>query len=371
MAELVVEGLRKRFDGVLAVDGVSFTVHDGEMVTLLGPSGCGKSTTLNCIAGLEFPDEGVIRFGDRLLTDARRRIFLLPEARNVGMVFQSYALWPHMTVFENLAFGLRMRRIPQAEIRRRIEWILSLLQLEGFENRYPHQLSGGQQQRVALARALVYEPSILLLDEPLSNLDAKLREQARFWLRELQQRLRITAIYVTHDQAEALALSDRVVVMNRGRIMAMGSPRQIYEFPPNAFVADFIGSCNFLRGRVEAIQEEQRLLVRLDSGVLLEGSSTVQFTLGQPVVVAIRPQRIRLHGQGRQGRNDLPGKVQSGLYLGAAFQYVVETPVGSLRVEAMEPVQGEVSLYLPPEWCIVLPAADGAEPEGGRPDVAP
>ncbi|MDR7434521.1 MAG: ABC transporter ATP-binding protein [Armatimonadota bacterium] len=366
MAELVVEGLRKRFDGVLAVDGVSFTVRDGEMVTLLGPSGCGKSTTLNCIAGLEVPDEGVIKFGDRILTDTRRGIFLRPEARNVGMVFQSYALWPHMTVFENLAFGLRMRRVPQAEIRRRIEWILSLLQLEGFEHRYPHQLSGGQQQRIALARALVYEPSILLLDEPLSNLDAKLREQARFWLRELQQRLRITAIYVTHDQAEALALSDRVVVMNRGRIMAIGTPREIYELPPNPFVADFIGSCNFLHGHIETIGEANRITVKLEKGIPLQASALYRFSPGQPVIVAVRPQRIRIHTDGPKETNTLPGKVESGLYLGASFQYVLETPVGTLRVEATEPVQGEVTLYLPPEWCIVLPASDSGD-EGGSP----
>jgi iron(III) transport system ATP-binding protein len=360
MTEIVVEGLCKWFDGVAAVDGVTFTVHSGELVTLLGPSGCGKTTTLNCIAGLEQPDEGTIRAGGKVLADAGRRLFLPPEARNVGMVFQSYALWPHMTVFENLAFPLRLRRLATQQIRERIERALALVQLEGFEGRYPHQLSGGQQQRVALARALVYEPAILLLDEPLSNLDAKLREQARFWLRALQQRLRITTVYVTHDQAEALSLSDRVLVMNRGRIAAVGTPQEIYERPADPFVADFIGSCNFLRGKVLVPTAQGRVRVRLEDGTELVASVTRPLESGQAVWIVIRPHRIHLIDDALLTENVLAGEVRSGLYLGALYQYVVETPVGTVRVEVGRPLEGRVRLHLPSEWTIALPAVEPA-----------
>lgn len=363
MTEIVVDGLWKRFDGVVAVGGVSFTVHSGEFVTLLGPSGCGKTTTLNCIAGLEHPDQGTIRAGGRVLADAGQRLFLPPEARNVGMVFQSYALWPHMTVFENLAFPLRIRRFRPQQIRERVERALALVQLEGFERRYPHQLSGGQQQRVALARALVYEPAILLLDEPLSNLDAKLREQARFWLRALQQRLRITTVYVTHDQAEALSLSDRVLVMNRGRIAAVGTPQEIYERPADPFVANFIGSCNFLRGTVLGPKTEGRLRIRLEDGTELMVSVTRPLELGQPVWAVIRPRRIRLANDPLLSENVLAGEVRSGLYLGDFYQQVVETPVGTVRVEVDRPLEGRVRLYLPPEWTVGLPAITPS-PEG-------
>ncbi len=363
MSEVAVEGLCKRFDGVVAVDGVTFTAGSGELVTLLGPSGCGKTTTLNCIAGLEIPDEGVIRAGDRVLVDARRRVFVAPEARNVGMVFQSYALWPHMTVFENLSFPLRLRRMSPAEIRDRIERVLALLQLEGLEGRYPHQLSGGQQQRVALARALVYEPAILLLDEPLSNLDAKLREQARFWLRELQRRLRITTLYVTHDQAEALSLSDRVVVMRQGRIAAVGTPQEIYEQPQDPFVADFIGSCNFLRGTVLGPEDGRRVRVRLGDGTVLRAATVKPVQASDPVWVAIRPHRIRVVEGSPPAENLLVGEVRSGLYLGAVYQYLVETPAGSMRVEVDRPLAGTVRLFLPPEWAITLPAAEKPQAE--------
>lgn len=232
MADLKIEGLVKRFGEVRVVDDVSIHVADGEFVTLLGPSGCGKSTTLAAVAGLDQPDEGRITVGGKTYFDGATGTYLPPEARGCGLVFQSYALWPHMTVQDNVAFPLTLRKVKAAERKRRIEEVLALVEMEQYADRYPHMLSGGQQQRVALARTLVYQPSILLLDEPLSNLDAKLRDRARTWLAELRTRLGLTTIYVTHDQIEALSLSDRIVVMNGGRIAQLGTPQDIYTPTP-------------------------------------------------------------------------------------------------------------------------------------------
>ena len=250
MADLVLDHLTIRYGGVTAVNDVSITVPSGEFLTLLGPSGCGKSTTLFSIAGLNKATSGTIRIGDTVLFDGERGVEVAPERRNIGLVFQSYALWPHKTVAENLAFPLQLRRIGRAERDEKIAEALGLVEMTPYADRYPFELSGGQQQRVALARALVYRPGLLLLDEPLSNLDAKLRERARVWLRELQERLGVTTIYVTHDQAEALAVSDRIAVMSMGRMRQLGTPNEIYERPADAFVADFIGSSNFLSGRL-------------------------------------------------------------------------------------------------------------------------
>ena len=228
----------------------SLSVGRGEFVTLLGPSGCGKTTTLRCVAGLERPDAGEIRIGDEVVASAGRGIYLYPEHRNIGMVFQSYAVWPHMTVFENVAYGLRVRRIAAAEIRERTTRALELVGLDHLAERYATKLSGGQRQRVALARAIVYEPRVVLFDEPLSNLDAKLREQMRIELVRLQQEVGITSIYVTHDQAEALVMSDRVVVMDKGVIQQIDDPQTIYARPANTFVANFIGVANLMEGVV-------------------------------------------------------------------------------------------------------------------------
>jgi len=237
-AGLVIEHLTKIFSGsVRAIDDVSLKIQPGEMVSFLGPSGCGKTTTLNCIAGLEHPDQGLIQVGDFVMTDGARHIFLQPEERGLGMVFQSYALWPHMTVADNVGFGLRIAKVSNAEIKRRVNDILELVGLGGMGSRYPFQLSGGQQQRVALARAVVAEPRVLLLDEPLSNLDAKVREAARIWLRDIQKRLGITAVYVTHDQAEALAMSDKIAVMHAGRVEQFATPQELYDQPATRFVA--------------------------------------------------------------------------------------------------------------------------------------
>src|SRR5919198_1812973 len=249
--DLVLADLVKAFPGgVLAVNYVNLTIQEGQFATLLGPSGCGKTTTLNCIAGLEQPDGGRITVGDAVLTDVDRGVVLPPERRNLGMVFQSYALWPHMNVYDNLAFGLKLKKVPRGEIRDRIRQALELVGLAGLEQRYPFQLSGGQQQRVALARAVVAQPRVLLLDEPLSNLDAKVREQARFWLRDFQRRLGITAMYVTHDQAEALAISDMVAVMSAGEVLQFAPPKEIYEQPASRFVAEFIGQTSFFNASV-------------------------------------------------------------------------------------------------------------------------
>ncbi len=353
MAEVAVEGLTKRFGEVTAVDNVTLTARSGEMLSLLGPSGCGKTTTLMSIAGLERPDDGRILAAGEVLADARRGFFLPPERRNLGMVFQSYALWPHMMVADNVAYGLRTRRTPEAQIRTLVDDVLQLVQLEGMGTRYPHQLSGGQQQRVALARALVYQPRILLLDEPLSNLDAKLRERARIWLRELQQRLRITAIYVTHDQVEALSLSDRIAVMARGRIVQFGTPREIYEHPTDPFVADFIGQASFLPGQVET-SGDGRVRVRLQAGQALEVESPRSWNTGADVLVAVRPERIVLAGD--RTENVLPGTIKSHLYLGARHQYIVGVDDQELRVEVTEELPlGPVRLHIPPQAAALLP----------------
>jgi ABC-type Fe3+/spermidine/putrescine transport system ATPase subunit len=246
MTTLRLAGLTRRFEGYLAVDGVSLDVADGEFLTLLGPSGCGKTTTLRMIAGFLNPDTGDIWFGDKRMTEVP------PHQRNTAMVFQSYALFPHMSVADNIGFGLMMRKVAKAERDRRVAEAIEIVSLTGLEKRKPGQLSGGQQQRVALARAIVTRPDILLFDEPLSNLDAKLRERVRIEIRDLQKRLGITSIYVTHDQDEALVMSDRIVVMNKGRIEQIGEPGSIYRRPKTAFVADFLGLANIVDGTLEA-----------------------------------------------------------------------------------------------------------------------
>ncbi len=244
MPEVKLLNVTKRYGKVAAIDSLTLFVNEGEILTLLGPSGCGKTTTLRCIAGFAMPDSGQIYIGNQDVTR------LPPEKRDIGFVFQNYALWPHMTVYQNIAFGLKLRKLSKSEIDKRIQEILSLVKLHGMESRFPRQLSGGQQQRVALARALALRPRVLLLDEPLSNLDAKLREEMRFEIRDLQRQFRITTVYVTHDQAEALVLSDRIAILNQGRLMQLGTPVEVYDYPANRFVADFIGLCNFFEAEV-------------------------------------------------------------------------------------------------------------------------
>ena len=287
-----VAGVVKRFGAATAVDHADLTVADGELFTLLGPSGCGKTTLLRLLAGFVQADAGEIRFGDRVVSG------LPPYARNIGMVFQNYALWPHMTVAENVSYGLRIRKIPAAEVRARLDEGLRKVNLTGLEARYPGQLSGGQQQRVALARALVLEPDILLLDEPLSNLDAKIRVQVRAEIRQLQQALRITTIYVTHDQEEALSLSDRVAVMKDGRVLQVGAPKELYERPRTRFVADFVGTNNLVAGEVLE-RRDQELVVRTDIGDL---RAIPNGAVAGRCVLAIRPENVALGPAAGGGR---------------------------------------------------------------------
>ena len=296
MPDIRIQRLTKRFGEVTAVDDLTLEIGHGEFVTLLGPSGCGKTTTLRCLAGLEEPNEGEITFGERCVFSASRGVFVPPGGRGIGLVFQNYALWPHMTVFHNVAFGLRKKRMPKAEIRRRVTEILELLGLRGYEDRYPSELSGGQQQRVALARMIVTEPEILLFDEPLSNLDAKLRMTLRAELKRLHAEIGATTVYVTHDQVEALTLSTRIAVMNLGVLQQVGSPAEVYHHPANLFVAEFMGnpSTNLLRSRV------------LDPGppavVAPEADPTVSLVLeggGIPgdkgeVIVNVRPEDVEI-----------------------------------------------------------------------------
>jgi iron(III) transport system ATP-binding protein len=366
MAELVVETLVKRFPGVVAVDHVSFTVRDGEFLTLLGPSGCGKSTTLSAIAGLEHPDEGTIRVGDQVFFDSARRRVLAPEQRNVGLVFQSYALWPHMTVEENLAFPLALRKIAKREQERRIDEILTLVEMAQHKKRYPHQLSGGQQQRVALARTLVYEPTLLLLDEPLSNLDAKLRDRARTWLRQLQSRVGITTIYVTHDQIEALALSDRIAVMHEGQILQLAPPKEVYEQPASPFVADFIGTSNFFSGEVADADGAGDVTARLADGQMLRVRSAAGVSRGQTVTIAVRPEKIDLLPPDagvpeHEGDNILSATVRERSYLGARYEYQVQFESMLVRVESDRAIEnGPVRVLIPPDGCVLFPGEQAA-----------
>ena len=317
-ARVVFEGVSKAFGQVRAVEEVSFAIEAGTLVTLLGPSGCGKTTTLRMIAGLEMPTGGRIRIGEQDVT-------LLPATdRDVSMVFQSYALFPHMTVAENIAYGLSMSRLPKAELRERAEEGLRLVGLEGYGKRLPSELSGGQQQRVAVARALVLEPAVLLFDEPLSNLDAKLRRRVRQDIRELQQKLQLTVAYVTHDQEEALAVSDRIIVMKNARIAQEGTPRELYEQPADDFVADFIGDANLVAGEIEAV-ENGLALVRIGE---LSHRLPARGLAPGPVRVAIRPEAVLLGGE--SGGGALAGTVRKATYLGSHMEYMVVTRFGEL-----------------------------------------
>jgi iron(III) transport system ATP-binding protein len=356
-AGLVIEHLTKIFSGsVKAIDDISLHIEPGELVSFLGPSGCGKTTTLNCIAGLEQPDEGVIRVGDFVMTDIAGNVSLQPEQRGLGMVFQSYALWPHMTVGDNVGFGLRIAKVAGAEIKRRVGDILELVGLGGMTDRYPFQLSGGQQQRVALARAVVTEPRLLLLDEPLSNLDAKVREQARVWLRDIQRRLGITTVYVTHDQSEALAMSDKIAVIASGRLEQFASPQEIYDRPASRFVAEFIGATAFLKATVvDATPQAAR--VRLPDGNMLsvERISTAPPGVGDTAAVAIRSERVQLARNGAS-ENVIAATIVSSDYLGAKWHHHLETPAGDMMIETLDHAEGKVNVYLPPDSLILLKA---------------
>ena len=318
----------KRFGNVTAVDNVSVTAELGELTSLLGPSGCGKTTTLRMIAGLEHPDSGEIWIGDQLVSAPAQSIDVPANKRDIGMVFQSYAVWPHKTAFENVAYPLRLRRYKKQQIKKRVEEVFALLHLEGLEGRYPGQLSGGQQQRVALGRAIVYESNLLLLDEPLANLDAKVRESVRLELRELQRRLNFTAVYVTHDQAEAMVLSDKIVVMEGGQAVQEGTAEQIYQSPATRFVADFVGLSNFVNGVVQSRKGDQGL-VDIGCGSTLQIDIPDGSDVGSEVSVCIRPEDLEILSDrsvsSKRPNGAFEAKILSRAFQGNIINYFVES----------------------------------------------
>jgi len=318
-----LENVTKKFktpDGgaTVAVDNLSLAVETGKFVTLLGPSGCGKTTTLRMIAGFELPNSGRVYLDDNDVT------YTPPNKRGLAMVFQSYALFPHLTVAGNVAYSLRIKKINEKEIKEKVKTVLEMVGLSGMENRYPNQLSGGQQQRVALARAIVLHPKVLLFDEPLSNLDAKLREEMRERIRELQQHLRITAIYVTHDQTEAMTMSDVIVVINHGKIEQIGAPAEIYERPANKFVADFIGRVNLLNAKLLKI-ESRKLKLELMGKIV----SAASFSgAGSAMALAIRPEAVEIYQEPLTEKTVFPGKVVKTIYLGQHVEYAIKLESG-------------------------------------------
>jgi spermidine/putrescine ABC transporter ATP-binding subunit len=315
-----IQNVTKRFGSLAAADAVSLTIQDGELFTLLGPSGCGKTTLLRVVAGFNVPDEGDVLFGGQRVND------MPPHERGIGMVFQNFALWPHMTVFDNVAYGLKLRKVPRSEITTRVNAVFDKVRLAKLGDRYPGQLSGGQQQRVALARALVLNPKILLLDEPLSNLDAKVRVQVRQEIRKLQKELGITTMYVTHDQEEALTLSDRIAVFNEGRVLQIGPPKQLYERPANRFVADFIGINNIIDGVVDATEADKGLRVRTAVGEFTT-LYDARFKIGDPCIICVRPETAAL-GEAPPDRNRVAGRITFAAYLGNNLRYDIEIAPG-------------------------------------------
>ena len=331
---ILLKDLVKKFGTLEAVSHISLEIKDGELFTLLGPSGCGKTTLLRLIGGFHRPDSGEIYFGDRPVAP------IPPYERNIGMVFQNYALWPHMTIFDNIAYGLKLRKFAREDIVSKVSHALHLVNLSGLEKRYPGQLSGGQQQRVALARALVLNPDVLLLDEPLSNLDAKIRIQVRAEIRKLQKELGITTIYVTHDQEEALTLSDRIAVIDHGKMQQLGSPRALYAKPETPFVADFIGINNLMPGEVrEIVEQDQKMKVQTDVGPLI---CTMErpFKPGERCMVCVRPETASLSPEETKEKemNVLPGTVSFASYIGNTIRYDVELQNGKIfKVDIQNP----------------------------------
>jgi spermidine/putrescine transport system ATP-binding protein len=363
--QVQLRGLTKRFDEALAVDGIHALINPGEFFSLLGPSGCGKTTTLRMIAGFERPTAGEI------LLDGEDVAAVPPHQRNVHTVFQNYALFPHLNVFDNIAFGLKRHKVARSDVRRRVEEAIRLVELEGLAGRRPQQLSGGQQQRVALARALVLRPAVLLLDEPLGALDAKIRKQLRLELKALQEEVGITFVFVTHDQEEALSMSDRLAVMNAGRIEQIGTPEEVYEDPATVFVADFLGVSNLMDA--EAVGADGRgCTVRVGDFALRAGCGEVS-ARGQVKIVA-RPERVRLLEHGAAADNCLPGMVERTVYVGSSLQVIVRLATGaSVQASVANTGAGEdhkqgtpVAVQIPPESLRVLapgPLAPQAEAE--------
>jgi len=334
MAELTVEDLHLRYGDTPILNGVALTLERGQVVSLLGPSGSGKTTLLRAVAGLETPYQGTIRIGDTMMFDGARGIDIPAERRNLGLVFQSYALWPHKTIYDNVGYGLRLRKMSGADIKTNVTRVLEQLSLGHLGARFPHQLSGGQQQRVALARALVYNPPVILLDEPLSNLDAKLREEARAWLRELIVRLQLSALCVTHDQGEAMAMSDRILLLNNGRIEQEGTPQQMYSDPHTLFVADFMGSNNQLKGEIADAQGGVATL--RGDGWTISGIARAGAAAATPGVAMIRVERVRIASDA--GENRVAAKLVTSMYIGDRFEHLFELGYARLRAYGETPL---------------------------------
>jgi ABC-type Fe3+/spermidine/putrescine transport system ATPase subunit len=373
MPAVTVRDVVKEFEtgNVRAINRVSFEVEEGELLVLLGPSGCGKTTTLRSIAGLEEPDEGEIWLGTRQVSCAERNLFVPTEKRNIGMVFQSYAIWPHMTVFENVAYPLHVRRVSRQGVREKVTRTLELVGLEGLESRSATQLSGGQQQRVALARAIVFEPRLLLLDEPLSNLDARLRIHMRTELKHLQQQTGITSVFVTHDQAESMALADRIIVMNKGRIEQIGSPSDIYERPRSRFVSEFVGSINVLHAEVAEVVPADAATVRITvrhgaQMIRCRAEPEARLRLGEQVLLSIRPEKLSLHfADTPNGKaNVWHGRIASAAYYGDHREYDVEIEDEVLKittpVEVIAQRGDRVAVACDPDEVVVMSGGDAS-----------
>jgi iron(III) transport system ATP-binding protein len=360
MASVSLRSVTKKFTDSAAVDDLQLEIADGEFVALLGPSGCGKTTTLRLIAGFLQPDAGEIRVGQNVVSSPS--LLVPPERRNMSMIFQSYAVWPHMTVTQNVAYGLKFKKLSKREIDQKVTKLLQLVRLESFGDRYPAELSGGQQQRVALARALVVQPEILLMDEPLSNLDANLREEMRFEIRRLHEEFRITTVYVTHDQAEAMATSDRIAVINHGRMIQAGSPAEIFDRPKTRFVAEFVGKANILRGRFNG--SNQLLIAEgMTIQVARDGVGSVQAEAS----VCLRPHNIFLTAdeseareRARQNQNVFAGVIQRRIYFGESVDYTVELSPPAVALRVVSPPSRlydkgqKIFALAAPEHCVIV-----------------
>lgn len=359
--KLTIENLTKTFGEVKAVNNFNVVVETGKLLVLLGPSGCGKTTILRCIAGFEKPDTGKITIGDKVVTDPRNGINLPSEKRGLGMVFQSYAIWPHMTVFDNVAYGLKMRKWPRAKIKERVEEVLELTGLQGLGPRPAPMLSGGQMQRVALARNLAYNPDVLLLDEPLSNLDSKLRKRLRFELREIQLRIGFTAVYVTHDQSEAVSLADEIILMKDGLIEQQGTAEDIFNKPKSAFVADFIGAANLVPAVVKGEEGNCYLLETPEKVQIKANKNDTVFNKGQSVKLVMRPENIYLSKEKKNGSeiNSWQGDVVVPNYLGTQTRYVISLNSRRLFVTVLGSTQAfhandKIYINIPPEEIQIL-----------------
>jgi iron(III) transport system ATP-binding protein len=360
---LTVHNLTKRFGRNVVLGDISFEIADGELFTLLGPSGCGKTTTLLSLAGFVKPDGGAIRCGDATFFDAPAKRDVPAERRNLGIVFQSYAIWPHMTVGENVAFPLKVRKVGKSARTAKVAETLELVELGALGDRYPHELSGGQRQRVALARALVYEPSVLLLDEPFSNLDARLRERARSWLKRLQHALGLTTVFVTHDQDEAMEMSDRIVVMDRGEIQQIGTPETVYHRPANRFVAEFVGHCNFLDGEITGAGSGGIAEVSIGhTGLRLLATSEAARKIDGAVSIAIRPEAVRLletastNGHDPSTRNNVfDVSINEVAFLGDHYEYNLGVQDVTLVAHSTHKVStGHLKAAIDPDACLIM-----------------